>query len=178
MTDLSLIVTNVNYPNGESEWVVQNTNGISVSIEQSKVTVYFALDSSFTVRCDSKTRSITNVILEKPGGSGAPGEYIFDFNGDGTPDERRIKTADRNELFYRGKWYPFKPIGTNIVSIDVDGSPLRMAFDGAQWSMLTNNNEHNATSYFNHPKAAAIQDGTCRCERPGPTCYSFNAEPI
>ena len=136
--DLSLVVTNVNYPGGESAWVIQNTNGISVSMQNNKVVVYFAIDSSMTLECDSRTRAITNLILEKPARSGDPGEYIFDFNGDGIPDERRIKTAKGNELFYRGKWYRYKPIGTNIALADVDGISLRMVFNGAQWTTLIN----------------------------------------
>lgn len=128
-----LVVTNVTYPNGMSALIVINTNGVSASFENQKVTVHLALNSSMTISFNDETRVITSVVLEKPHRGSDPGEYIFDFNGDGIPDKRHVKNTDGNELFYDGKWFPFKAGEDKAALIDLNGKSTSVFFDGTRW---------------------------------------------
>ncbi len=102
-----------------------------------KIDVVIGFDSSIELGYDLRTREITNVILEKPNLDGRPGEYIVDSNGDGIPEQRRVKTADSNDLFYRGNWYRYKSNGRTAL-IMVDGRQIEVTYDGTNWSPVGN----------------------------------------
>jgi len=127
-------MTNAVFPDGTSESIVQDTNGVSVCFKDHEVIVYFAIDSSISLSFDRHTRAVTNCILEKPTVGSVPGEYVFDFNGDGIPDTRRIKTDTENEVFYKGDWHRFRSLGNHkIISVSQDGKDVDLFFDGNKW---------------------------------------------
>jgi hypothetical protein len=130
----TLLVSNILNPGGKSDWIVYNTNGISVYLHDREVVVNYGLDSSMTISFDPKTRAITNVILERPPQDSEPGEYIIDANGDGIPEQRRVKAADSNDLLYEGKWYRYKTSG-KVALIIVAGREVKVAYDGTNWSV-------------------------------------------
>lgn len=139
-----LVVSNVTYPNGMSALIMVNTNGVSATFENQKVIVHLSLNSSMTISFNGETRVITSVVLEKPSIGNEPGEYIFDFNGDGIPDQRHIKNTDYNDLFYDGKWYAYKPGAGKAALIDLNGKAVSVVFDGTRWKEHVNDDKNAA----------------------------------
>lgn len=126
-------VTNVALGNGRSEWIIRYTNGLSVVAEDRRVTLYFQTDSSLAVTFDPRTMRCGPILLETPSSGQAPGAWITDFNADGTPDVRRVKGVNVNEVFYEGRWLQSAPGPATNVSVKLHGTNATLFFDGTRW---------------------------------------------
>jgi hypothetical protein len=126
-------VTNVTLDDGSSEMILQGTNGLTLSLKQQRITLYFGTDNTVTVWFDPKTKRLSKILLETPDSERGPGEWITDFNADGIPDARRIKGKDGSEVFYNGIWLTSTPGNGTNAYVTIDGKPVPLFFDGIRW---------------------------------------------
>ena len=119
-------------PPGRSEaWTNTAPNGIVIITTPDRIELIMGADQGLSFRWNPTNQEVSGLVLETPSRMGVPGQWITDSNFDGVPEMRRLKGIGR-ELFYEGRWYPFTPVG-DAVSIDVDGTSLRLRFDGSRW---------------------------------------------
>jgi len=116
---------------GVEHWIYQAPNGVTVMTTKDHVSVVLAIDRGLSFHVDPTNGLPSGLLLETLGSDGSAGQWVRDVDFDGIPDSRRLKGGGR-ELFYRGRWYPYKPLG-NSVAIDLDGVVAGLRFDGSAW---------------------------------------------
>jgi hypothetical protein len=114
------------FSDGTSEWLVQSTNGTTVTFADRQLTVYFALNSTIT-------KTVSTIVVETPDNGTTPGQWVTESPG-GIPIMRRVKGISGNQVFYKGEWHASKPVGQTNCSISVEGKDTTLFFDGTKWT--------------------------------------------
>jgi hypothetical protein len=114
--------------NGKLQQVMQSTNGISFYFADSYFVVWLGTNSDMIVDFDPVSLRLKTVMEETSASENGPAQAVWDMNGDGVPEMRKIKGQTTNEIFYKGEWYAKQIEGTNLV-ISVDGKDVKVRYD-------------------------------------------------
>jgi hypothetical protein len=108
------------------------TNGVSVAVEDDKLTLYFPPSDTLTAWFDPETRRLLKTLLEVPATDTGPAQWVRDLNADGVPDLRKFKGGG-TEVFFDGRWYPSRPGGGTNTLILFRGRETRLYLDRGVW---------------------------------------------
>jgi len=137
----SFVVTNEVDDNGKVRQLIEFTNGLSLYVTESWITVWFGHGYDTVVGFDPKTLEPQKILWEIPPSGTNPGRAVFDVNADGVPDVSELKDGSKTrQIFYRGEWYTREQNGART-SIILDGKKQRVYFDGRRWQTESTNTD-------------------------------------
>ena len=115
--------------------VIELDNGVLVFWNSTNVDLVFGRTNGggITVIIDPEHTNVFGTMLTVADSNGAPGEFVFDMNADGIPENRRFPENPTPELFYKGAWYPRESKAGDKSAIRVDGKLIFLRHDGTYW---------------------------------------------